>query len=443
MVHLSNRPLGVVIGLFAALALVLALPAPASAQQTTGVTVCPVPSSAIPDNGSLAVCVDRGPNSTYFQGETVRICVTANNPQIAIFPPPPPPTIRLTSIVNGITRSVLFEERFTVGERCVNATISPPFGAETILAEAISEDGRVFLTDSVSFQSVIGPQSPPTPVPPVVTPAAPVNLRTTALDPNRIRLDWEDRSVIENGFRIYNGANLITTVPANTTTYTVTGLAAGSYYCFQVTAFDVNFESPGTGFACGTTPNPPAPAPPPPPPAPPAAPTGLTATALNDDEIRLTWTDNAQIEDSFSVYNGFTLVAEVSANSTTYIAQGFAPSSYNCFRVQALNDGAGSGLTDWACATTFTDVAAPTAPSGLTATVMDGNTVMLAWTDNAASETSYLVYNGNTLVATLSPNDTDFVATGLTAGFYNCFRVQAVNEGGPSDPTSWACASAP
>jgi hypothetical protein len=152
----------VVVAVVAFATAAVAVSSPAAAQDPQAVPTCPVPVSAIPANGSLAVCVDRGSGAVYVEGDPITICVTASIPQIAIFPPPPSPTIRLTSAVDGVSQGVIFEEAFTSDARCIDRTVQPPFGQETITAEAIGADGRVFLTDEVSFRSTPAQPQPPT-----------------------------------------------------------------------------------------------------------------------------------------------------------------------------------------------------------------------------------------------------------------------------------------
>jgi hypothetical protein len=167
MVHRIGGSTPPIIAVVVALYITAAVaPSRAAAQDPTAVVACPVPVSAIPGNGSLAVCVDRGAGAVYVVGDSIRICVTANIPQILIFPPPPPPTIRLTSVVDGVSQGVIFEDAFTTDARCIDRTIQPPLGQETIRAEAIGDDGRVFVTDEVSFRTVPAQPSPsPTPTP--------------------------------------------------------------------------------------------------------------------------------------------------------------------------------------------------------------------------------------------------------------------------------------
>jgi len=117
-------------------------------------SACPVPIENV-QNG-VDVCVDRGDGSVYQVGDPITICVTANIPQPAIFPPPPPPTIRVVNSVNGGPEQLIFETAMASGQECLTATIVPPTGQEVIRADAIGNDGRIFATDAVSYTSTGG-----------------------------------------------------------------------------------------------------------------------------------------------------------------------------------------------------------------------------------------------------------------------------------------------
>jgi len=84
-------------------------------------------------------------------------------------------------------------------------------------------------------------------------PAKPRNLRARATGPNSIQLAWDDRSDNESGFNIYDGKVWVGKTNADQTSYTVRGLAAGSYHCYQVSAFNGSEESDRTDWACDTT----------------------------------------------------------------------------------------------------------------------------------------------------------------------------------------------
>jgi hypothetical protein len=130
---------------------------PAAAQPgPSAIGDCPV----LPENvaGGVEVCIDRGDGSVYTEGQPITVCVTANVPQILIFPPPPPPAIRVTNSTNGGPERVLIEVSFASGQRCMNGIINAPTGAETVRAQAIGQDGRVIAEDVLTFTTTPRPQ---------------------------------------------------------------------------------------------------------------------------------------------------------------------------------------------------------------------------------------------------------------------------------------------
>jgi hypothetical protein len=87
-------------------------------------------------------------------------------------------------------------------------------------------------------------------------PAAPSDLRATALDSTRIRLRWRDNSDNEVGFHIYDDTVSVGAVEADTISYTVGGLAPDSYHCYRLYAYNDYGNSDWTDWACASTPPP-------------------------------------------------------------------------------------------------------------------------------------------------------------------------------------------
>lgn len=85
-----------------------------------------------------------------------------------------------------------------------------------------------------------------------MAPAAPSDLRAEGLSSTEIRLTWRDNSSDETEFRVY-GHGLNVGVSANTTSYTVRGLAPNSEICYQVMARNVWGDSAGSNWSCGRT----------------------------------------------------------------------------------------------------------------------------------------------------------------------------------------------
>ena len=85
----------------------------------------------------------------------------------------------------------------------------------------------------------------------------------------------------------------------------------------------------------------------------------------------------------------------------------------------------------------------PAEPSDLTATSAT-NSITLAWVDNSADETAFVVLRTTDgvvwqTIANLSPNTTGFLDSGLADGEYR-YRVQAINQFGPSAYSNLAAA---
>lgn len=114
--------------------------------------VCPVPESQV--GGGLDVCVDRGDDATYPEGSPITVCVSANIPQIAIFPPPPPPIIRVESVLQDGTTQLLIDAKMAAGYQCASGSVVEPFGEEMVRAQALGQDGTVFQEDTAHFTTV-------------------------------------------------------------------------------------------------------------------------------------------------------------------------------------------------------------------------------------------------------------------------------------------------
>jgi hypothetical protein len=89
---------------------------------------------------------------------------------------------------------------------------------------------------------------------------------------------------------------------------------------------------------------------------------------------------------------------------------------------------------------------APTAPSGLAATVASSTQINLTWTDNANNETGYLVERATGTgafgqVASIAAGSTSYSSTGLTASTGYSFRVRATNSAGNSAYSNTATAT--
>jgi hypothetical protein len=132
------------------------LPGPAAIQPVPPApptpVICPIPVEAVQQG--IDVCVDRGEGSVYAAGDPITMCVTTNLAQLAIFPPPPPPTIQILNSVDGGPATVIFETAMYSGQECVQSTIVPPTGFETVEGLVIDEAGQVTFRAQTFFRSI-------------------------------------------------------------------------------------------------------------------------------------------------------------------------------------------------------------------------------------------------------------------------------------------------
>jgi fibronectin type 3 domain-containing protein len=91
---------------------------------------------------------------------------------------------------------------------------------------------------------------------------------------------------------------------------------------------------------------------------PPAAPSNLSATAVSQTQINLSWTDNSSNEDGFKIErspdgtSGWTQIATVGANTTTYSNTSLACNTTYHYRVRAYEGSDNSGYSNTDSATT-------------------------------------------------------------------------------------------
>lgn len=188
----------------------------------------------------------------------------------------------------------------------------------------------------------------------ILVPASPSNLTATATSQATIDLSWTDNSTNEAGFRLYRkiGAGgtwaLRATKVADETAHVDEGLQASTTYIYRITANNTSGESGPSNETSATTQAIPAP----------AQPTNLSATAISDSEIDLTWTDNATSETTYYVERkigtggSWSEVQTLNANSVSYNNTSLAAETEYFYRVRCWNSGGYSTYSNTASATT-------------------------------------------------------------------------------------------
>lgn len=182
------------------------------------------------------------------------------------------------------------------------------------------------------------------------------------------------------------------------------------------------------------------------------APTDLTATSSSTSiQINLTWTDKATDETGYRVERSttdtFTAAVSVhlAAASTSYSDTGLNPNTTYWYRVTAYNKDESSSHSATAWVTTL---AAPTAPTGLTAAATGKNVINLTWTDNANNESGFYIERckGTTCtkfaqIASVGANTTTYANSGLGGGTTYKYRIRAHNAAGTSSYSNTASAT--
>ena len=283
-------------------------------------------------------------------------------------------------------------------------------------------------------------------------PGAPTSLTATANGSTQIDLSWtapaDDGGASISGYGIEvssNGGTSWTTLVGNvgSTTYSHTGLSAGTTRHYRVSAINANGTGAASNVDNATTDDAAATVP--------GAPTGLTATASGSTRIDLSWT--APSSDGGSPITGYRitvspngtsgwsdLVATTNSTTTTYSHTGLAPGTTRHYRVLAINAIGQSFTSNVDDATTPT---VPGAPTSLTATASGSTTIDLSWTapssDGGSPITGYRITvspNGTSgwsdLVATTNSTTTTYSHTGLAPGTTRHYRVLAINAIGQS-----------
>jgi hypothetical protein len=170
-------------------------------------------------------------------------------------------------------------------------------------------------------------------------PNAPSGLSASAVSSSQINLSWTDNSSNETGFEVKRATdsgftqNVTWHGGITGTSYSDTGLSASTTYYYKVRAQGTAQSSAYSAAVSATTspsgatiPNPPS---------------GLTATAVSNSRVDLSWTDNSNNETGFEVKratdSGFTtdVVWRGGISGTSYSDTGLSASTTYYYKVRA------------------------------------------------------------------------------------------------------------
>ncbi|MBU0712688.1 fibronectin type III domain-containing protein [bacterium] len=259
------------------------------------------------------------------------------------------------------------------------------------------------------------------PVDPNFVLETPSNLTLILIDDQSVCLNWDDNCKQEEGFvvecKIEGSAFAeIADLNANTETYTDTDLTYGKNYAYRVKAFADRNESNYSNELQATVKIP--------------TPTNLTATAIDDQSLRLTWTDNCAYESGYRIErndgSGFSNITELSADVTTYKDEGLTYGQSYSYRVKAYTDQNESNYSNVSNSIKMIILA----PTNLIAEILDEHSVHLTWTDNCIFEAGFKVERKEesgeySEIADMGANTTNYTDQELTQNINYTYRVFA------------------
>jgi hypothetical protein len=249
--------------------------------------------------------------------------------------------------------------------------------------------------------------------------SAPGNFSGAAVSNTQIGLSWTTASGA-TGYKLYeleNGAVvLIATYGSSATSATVSGLAAGTTYQFNLVAFNNNSTAATPWISVTTTGG--------------IAPPGsFSGTPFSDSQVSLSWATSANAT-GYKLYeleNGTPVqIATYAAGTTAALVNGLKAATTYQFNLVAFN-GNVTAATPWISVTTTGGV---TAPGSFSGTALSNTQVGLTWiaSPNATGYRLYQLENGTpVLIATYFPGTTSATVSGLQAATTYQFNLVAFN----------------
>jgi sialate O-acetylesterase len=329
--------------------------------------------------------------------------------------------------LSDVEEYVVYADGFVVGNSAFNAiTLGNLRAGQEVWVKA---KDHVMNLSGKSNSITVGAVVADTP------PNAPTALTATVVSASQVNLAWADNATNETRYHVERATAaagpwtaLTTSLPANTTSFSATGLTASTTYWFRVRAANTLNSGYGSGTSAVTTA---ATAP-----VVPAAPSNLTASAVSTTQINLAWADNANNETGFVIERSaagaaYTQLAIAAANATAYTNTGLAAATAYSYRVRAQNGTANSAYSGPASATTPANVASDAARYGFENGAQGwGNLWGVAGITSVApsieqtyrgSKSLKIAYANNS-GATLYPTILVATPTGLVAGDVITFR---------------------
>jgi hypothetical protein len=281
-------------------------------------------------------------------------------------------------------------------------------------------------------------------------PSAPTGLSIASINATGLTLSWTNPSTggpftwntVYRGVEAGSCSFTSTTWVLATTSEVVTGLTAGTIYCFSVTVSNSTGQSSESAHTSATT----SPVP--------NAPTGFTNSSQGRTYINWTWTNptNSVLTDSYLFYrnaatctSGATKI-DIGSVATHYNLTGLVPGDLYCVYVEAVSGtdaSAGSGHT-----ITYTYLSG--GPLNLSGSPTGSYKIDLTWTNPTGNLTNTYVFYaswnsisgtcGTYTEITVGSGVSTYTVTGLRLLQTYCFYVEVANGVGvsPVSAVVWA-----
>ncbi len=160
----------------------------------------------------------------------------------------------------------------------------------------------------------------------------------------------------------------------------------------------------------------------------PGTPGTPTASNITNSAVTLSWGAATGTVTGYRVYEGTTVDATVTA--TTATISGLAACSTHTFGVRAYNSAGESGTASVTVTTTGCTTGVPGTPGNAQVSGVTNTSISLSWTAATGTVTGYRVYEGTTLLTTVT--GTTATISGLTACAGHTYAIRAYNSTGES-----------
>jgi len=265
-------------------------------------------------------------------------------------------------------------------------------------------------------------------------PATPTDVSAEAESSTSITVSWSSVTGA-TGYKVYRSSSSSGTYSSvgvvTTTSYTNTGLTAGTTYYYKVSAYNSTGESAQSSSVSAKTSASVSK---------PDTPTGVSAEAASSTSIKVSWSSSTgaaeyKVYRSSSSSGTYSSVGDVT--TTSYTDTGLAANTTYYYKVSASNSAGESAQSSSVSAKTSESI--PSTPTDVSAEAASSTSITVSWS-SVTGATGYKVYRSSSSSGTYSKagdaTTTSYTDTGLTANTTYYYKVSASNSAGESSQSS-------